>query len=75
MACQRCGSERVIKSSGKTSDCFGAKFADKPWTDGYVPYDLGIGGGDYRTFSHCLACGQIQGKWPLPTAEIEAGDE
>lgn len=28
---------------------------------GYVPYDLGIGGGDYIEFSFCKRCGLIQG--------------
>jgi hypothetical protein len=39
---------------------------------GYVPRDLGIGGGDAVHFDYCLACGQIQGEFPLPVAEVEA---
>jgi hypothetical protein len=39
--------------------------------DGYVPDDLGIGGGDYVEFDYCLDCGQLQGKFPLPPANIE----
>jgi hypothetical protein len=39
--------------------------------DGYVPEDLGIGGGDYVQFSYCLDCGQIQGTFPLPLTKIE----
>jgi len=27
----------------------------------YVPGDLGIGGGDYISFSFCRSCGKIQG--------------
>jgi hypothetical protein len=37
----------------------------------YVPYDMGIGGGDYIEFSFCMNCGQIAGKWPLPQTEME----
>jgi hypothetical protein len=37
----------------------------------YVPSDLGIGGGDDVQFDYCLDCGQIQGKFPLPTAGME----
>jgi hypothetical protein len=46
---------------------------------GYVPRDLGIGGGDYVKLSYCLDCGQIQpGKtdFPLPVTGLEEmGDE
>jgi hypothetical protein len=43
--------------------------------DGYVPDDLGIGGGDYVEFDMCLTCGQVQGKFPLPTAVLEAEED
>lgn len=39
--------------------------------DGYVPDDLGIGGGDYVEFDLCLDCGQVQGTWPLPLSKKE----
>jgi len=38
---------------------------------GYVPYGLGIGGGDYMNIRVCLDCGQLQGAFPLPISEIE----
>ena len=38
---------------------------------GYVPRDLGIGGGDDVQFDYCLDCGQIQGKFPLPRTALE----
>jgi hypothetical protein len=38
---------------------------------GYVPRDLGIGGGDDVHFAYCLDCGQIQGKFPLPITRME----
>jgi hypothetical protein len=39
--------------------------------DGYVPNDLGIGGGDYIQFSYCMDCGKIQGSFPLPPSKLE----
>jgi hypothetical protein len=43
---------------------------------GYVPRDIGIGGGDYLKMSYCLDCGQIQGEFPLENTELETmGDE
>jgi hypothetical protein len=39
--------------------------------DGYVPDDLGIGGGDYVEINLCLECGQVAGNWPLPNSRIE----
>jgi len=41
----------------------------------YVPYDLGIGGGDYIQFMYCLNCGKIHGNFPLPTTMIELKEE
>lgn len=73
MSCQRCKSERTAEVSAKCSDMFSA--ALKPGQkqiEGYVPSDLGIGGGDYVEFRFCLDCGQIQGTFPLPPAEDEA---
>ena len=68
--CIRCGSERIIEISGKTSDCFNASYAGKEY-DGYVPETLGIGeGGDYIEFKHCAYCGQIQGRFPLSHDKI-----
>jgi hypothetical protein len=44
---------------------------------GYVPDDLGLGfthgGGDHVTFSYCLNCGQMQGRFPLKLTKIEQG--
>jgi hypothetical protein len=38
---------------------------------GYVPRDLGVGGGDDVEFDYGLDCGRIQGKFPLATTELE----
>ena len=43
--------------------------------DGYVPYDMGVGGGDYFKLKWCLDCGQIQGAFPLPQTELEGAAE
>lgn len=74
MKCQKCASPRVADISGKCSDCCGWSLGDNQ-EDGYVPGDMGIGGGDYIEFKFCLECGQIQGKFPRPPTEIETGEE
>lgn len=70
MSCQRCNSNRVAEVSAKCSDMCGVNLGDSDH-EGYVPKDLGVGGGDYVEFIFCLDCGQLQGNFPLPTAEIE----
>jgi hypothetical protein len=40
---------------------------------GYVPPDLGVGGGDDGHFAYCLDCGRIQGAFPVPATRIEEG--
>jgi hypothetical protein len=70
MKCRNCQSERVADVSAKCSDCCNVSIGAAE-EDGYVPRDIGIGGGDYINFSYCLECGQLQGKFPLASAEIE----
>lgn len=70
--CQRCKSSRVVSASAKCSDLFHAAHGDREH-NGYVPDDLGVGGGDYLEINWCLDCGQLQGEWPLPTTELERG--
>lgn len=72
MQCQKCLSTRIASVSAKCSDCFFAEI-DNNEHDGYVLDDIGIGGGEYVNFKHCLDCGQIQGIWPLPTSTLEKG--
>lgn len=74
MKCQKCSSERVAGIGAKCSDLCNWSIGDNQ-DDGYVPNDMGIGGGDYIDFEFCLNCGQIQGKFPLPPTEIETGEE
>ena len=68
--CQRCNSDRVASIGAKCSDCCGYDFGDKS-SDGYVPYEVGIGGGDYVEFKYCLECGQIQGKFPVAEPDLD----
>lgn len=72
MACQKCKSDRVLSFGCKCSDMSNWSMGSKEG-DGYVLSDIGIGGGDYVRFEYCLDCGQIQGKFPLPKSEADAG--
>jgi hypothetical protein len=66
----KCKSERILSVSGKCSD-IGSVSIGSQKKEGYVPYDMGIGGGDYIEFNVCLDCGQMQGTWPLPITKLE----
>jgi hypothetical protein len=68
MKCQRCESERLCVINSKSSDLNNGVVVGTEF-DGYVPDDIGIGGGDYVEFTWCLECGQIQGQFPLETPE------
>ena len=74
-----CSCERLATVKGKTSDrCFFA--VGDLYRSDYVPDDVGIGGGDYLSFSYCLNCGRIQGQFPISLETIQAvfgkeGDE
>jgi len=68
MTC-KCGSDKIIHISGKTDDTCSVSFKDVEG-EGYVPSDLGIGGGDYIDFSFCGNCGLIQGFQPMSEDDI-----
>lgn len=70
MKCQKCQSSRVAEVGGKCSDLCHASLGDRSH-NGYVPDDLGVGGGDYLDVTYCLDCGYLQGKWPLPKSKLE----
>jgi hypothetical protein len=74
MSCQRCNSDRIVEINSKSSDCNFVDFQGAEY-NGYVPNDLGIGGGDYIRFKYCLDCGQIQGNFPLPETCLEVSEE
>jgi len=71
MTC-KCGSQRIMRVSGKTSDMFSVNI---PHLDvnynGYVPRDLQLGGGDYIGFTVCLDCGTIQRWQPISDEQIK----
>ena len=72
MKCQRCASERLARVNAKCSDrCVFTPEQGEHDLIGYVPFHVGIGGGDYIQFKYCLDCGQIQGDFPLPRVEDE----
>ncbi len=74
-SCQRCCGPRLARVLGHCSDMCSVDLTGRR-THGYVPRDLGIGGGDDVHFLYCLDCGQIQGKFPLlPTALEQGRDE
>jgi hypothetical protein len=69
--CQRCNSQRVATVSGKCSDLAFARMGKKEH-QGYVPLDMGITDDeDYICINYCLECGQLQGKFPVPTCHLE----
>lgn len=75
MTC-KCESKRLVEVVGKTSDLFTAFFTESgKHRDGYVPRNMGIGGGDYLKFTYCLDCGRIQGNFPLEELEEENYEE
>ncbi len=72
--CQRCRSGRVADVLARCSDMCSIPRAGKRQS-GYVPRDLGIGGGDDIALAYCLDCGQVQGAFPLPPSRLEDGRE
>jgi hypothetical protein len=70
MKCHRCDSERIAECSAYCSDCFHVEIGDKEHS-GYVPDNLGFGGGNNFHIKVCLNCGQVQGQFPKPVTELE----
>lgn len=71
--CQNCQSDKLAQISAKCSDMFFIQVDNEELRD-YVPYNIGIGGGDYVKFTYCLNCGQIQNldeKFPVPQETID----
>lgn len=63
--CDNCESNKLVQVSAKASDLHWWKFLDTgKENSGYLPDNLGIGGGDYVEMTYCLNCGKIQGKFP-----------
>lgn len=74
MNCDKCDSKRILQVSAKSSDCCGVSLCGVSH-DGYLPKDLGVGGGDYVEFRLCLDCGKVQGNFPLPKTSLEQTDD
>jgi hypothetical protein len=64
MVCQKCSSDHIASVMAKCSDMCSYVFQGKEHV-GYVPSEVGIGGGDYVDFEYCLECGQIQWQFPV----------
>jgi hypothetical protein len=67
---------KTLSFSAKCSDCFGYDISDEKGNivkedSGYVPHDLGIGGGDYIQMDIDLATGQILNWKPITEIEVE----
>lgn len=69
-SCARCRSPRTATILAHCSDMCSVDTGGVH-RRGYVPRDMGIGGGDDVHFTYCLDCGQIKGTFPLPAADIE----
>lgn len=69
-SCQRCSYPRVITIQSHAVDMHSARVGTREH-DGYLPHDLGLGGGDDLRVTYCLHCGQIQGEFPLSPCALE----
>ncbi len=70
MSC--CEKPNIARVNAKCSDLCFVGFSNGIESNGYAPYGINIGGGDYMNFSYCLNCGKIVGDFPV---EIPTGDE
>jgi hypothetical protein len=68
--CQRCSGARLARVLAHCSDMSSVDLGSRHHC-GYVPRDLGIGGGDDVRFDYYLDCGQLQGTFPLPAGRME----
>jgi len=62
--CSNCESSRIAEVQSKASDLSTFSYNDLE-VDGYLPYSVGVGGGDYCEITYCLDCGMIQGDFPI----------
>jgi len=67
MICKFCQSTKMVAIQAKCEDTFTIQDLSSGKTfSGYVPKDLGMGGGDYIRFKLCLACKRIQSPMLTP---------
>lgn len=74
LKCQGCGSHRTAYVLARCSDTCGVQVTGRQH-HGYVPRDMGIGGGDDVQFTYCLDCGRMRGTFPLPHTSLEGDGE
>ena len=68
-----CEHKNKISVTSKCSDCCYLKFFHDGRVgehEGYVPKNIGIGGGDYIEFDYCADCGMILGDFPVDWKEV-----
>ena len=68
--CQNCKSDRIVSMYGKVSDLCSVAIGENEH-QGFVPDDMGVGGGDDLDFEYCADCGQLQGEFPLHQMKLE----
>lgn len=54
-----CSNPKIATIMGKCSDLCSIRMKNIKY-NGYVPYNIGIGGGDYLNLTVCLTCGKLQ---------------
>lgn len=72
--CTSCDAMRLANVGGKCSDLGLFEYHGEEH-DGYIPYNVGIGGGDYVELTYCLACGTIQGNFPISEDTVQGAFE
>ena len=66
MECLKCKSDRIIDLQAHCSDLFCLNYKGREIiSSDYVPYEMGIGGGDDVDLEICMNCGQVQGTFPI----------
>jgi len=66
-----CENQKISSVMAKCNDMCNIRYSDGTEDNGYVPYEINIGGGDYVSFSYCMSCGRMEGNFPI---EIPKGD-
>ena len=68
--CQKCESDSIMRIKAKCNDICILRVGNQEYM-GYVPFNLGIGGGDYVQINVCTSCGQVQGNFPIAKTKLE----
>jgi len=74
MKCKNCNSTRIAGVHAHCRDCCFVNIGDNEH-EGYVPNDIGVGGGDSVNIDYCLDCGMIQGNFPIAKTKLETQNE